>query len=140
MEISELKPVTKTYTQFELDRMDTPTEVKDILNNYMDFGQVLTVVKSADDEGYVDFKMQYAKDDNSTPIDTTINVSREPHMPAPYLIINDYIKQTTTLIDSAGMFDTRNHRLIHQDGVFLAPVTKKDYPNRCKDYPNEYSN
>lgn len=129
MEISELKPVTKTYTSFELDRRDTPTEVKDILNNHMDFGQVLTAVKSVDDKGYVDFKMQYAKDTNSTPIDITINASRGPHVSAPYLIINDYAKQTTTLTDSVSTFGTRNHKFVEEDGVFLAPVTKEDYPN-----------
>lgn len=129
MEISELKPVTKTYTSFKLDRMDTPTEVKDILNNHMDFGQVLAVVKSVDDKGYVDFKMQYAKDTNSTPIDITINASRGSHVSAPYLIVNDYAKQTTALRDSVGTFGTRNHKFVENDGVFLAPVTKKDYPN-----------
>lgn len=129
MEISELKPVTKTYTSFKLDGMDTPTEVKVILNNHMDFGQVLAVVKSVDDEGYVDFKMQYAKDINSTPIDITINASRGSHVSAPYLIVNDYAKQTTALRDSAGIFVTRNHKFVEKEGIFLAPVTKKEYPN-----------
>lgn len=129
MEISELKPVTKTYTSFKLDRMDTPTEVKSILNNYMDFCRVLTVVKSVDDEGYVDFKMQYVKDPNSTPIDVTINASRGSHVSAPYLIVNDYAKQTTTLTDSVSTCGTRNHKFVKNAGVFLAPVTKKDYPN-----------
>jgi hypothetical protein len=136
MEISELKPVTKTYTSFKLDRMDTPTEVKDILNNHMDFGRVHSVVKTIDENNFTTFKIQYAKSiyDDLGECNFKISVSQSSIIERAYLIINDYNKKATTLTCNTGnIFTTSGSKTIfvEEDNhrIFLTPVTKEDYPN-----------
>jgi hypothetical protein len=130
MKISELKPVTKTYTQFKLDGMDTPTEVKDILNSHMAFGHVSFVNKTVNDGGFFVFKIEYVKNIKGSPADFEINSADSRILK---VIVNDYNKQTTALVYITDTLATNINRIkfIKESDheTFLLPLTKEDYPN-----------
>lgn len=125
MKFSELEPVTKTYTKFELEKDDSTETIAKNMDKLMNFGHVFKVLKTEENNGDITFKIIYYENEAVVHFDSFETRILAYKLLNTSIIVNDYQNMKSSIIVPDGITGRGNkYPYISENGIkkILIPI------------------